>query len=46
MLNMFDNSKIHLIKVIDQRLKDAANKKIYNDMIENRQITESKFNLF
>lgn len=46
MLNMFDNSKINLIKVIDQRLKDAANKKIYNDMIENRQITESKFNLF
>ncbi|KAL5241040.1 hypothetical protein ACI65C_008450 [Semiaphis heraclei] len=41
MLNMFDNSKINLIKVIDQRLKDAANKKIYNDMIENRQITES-----
>ncbi|KAL5234102.1 hypothetical protein ACI65C_001512 [Semiaphis heraclei] len=41
MLNMFDNSKINLIKVIDQRLKDAANKKIYNDMIENSQITES-----
>ena len=42
MLNIFDNFKIKLIKVIDHRLKDAANKKLYNYMIENSQITESK----
>jgi len=42
MLNIFDNCKIKLIEVIDHRLKDAANKKLYNYMIENGQITESK----
>ncbi|KAF0703270.1 Uncharacterized protein FWK35_00034394, partial [Aphis craccivora] len=41
MLNIFDNCKIKLIEVIDHRLKDAANKKLYNYMIENGQITES-----
>lgn len=46
MLTMFDNTKIKLIRVIDQRLKDPTNKKLYNDMIENSQMTESKFNLF
>eukprot|EP00102_Acyrthosiphon_pisum_P026092 XP_016663302.1 PREDICTED: uncharacterized protein LOC107884853 [Acyrthosiphon pisum] len=41
MLTMFDDTKRKLIQVIDERLKDPANKKLYNYMIETSQITES-----
>lgn len=46
MLSIFDNTKTKLIEVIDQRLKEPTNKKLYIDMIENSQISESEFNLF
>lgn len=45
MLSIFDNTKIKLIEVIDQRLKEPTNMKLYIDMIENSQITENEFNL-
>lgn len=40
---MFDDTKLKLIQVIDERLKDPASKKLYNYMIETSQLTESKF---
>ncbi|XP_060857146.1 uncharacterized protein LOC132938539 [Metopolophium dirhodum] len=41
MLNIFDDTKLKVIQVLNQRLKDPSNKKLYNYLIDNSQVTES-----